>query len=128
VHLVALGASDSEPGIEAARLYRALEDRGVDVLFDDREESPGVKFADADLIGIPIRITVSTRSLKAGGVEMKYRDKPEKTIVPSAEAEERIMGALGALRRELAEAAAKAEQLPFSDSVFSSLAPPARSG
>jgi prolyl-tRNA synthetase len=101
VHCVALGASDTEPGVEAARLYGALQKRGVDVLFDDREESPGVKFADADLIGIPIRITVSARSLKAGGVEMKHRDTPEKTIVPSAAAEDRIIAALRALRQDL---------------------------
>ena len=54
---------------------------GVEVLYDDREESPGVKFNDADLIGLPLRLTVSERALKAGGVELKRRDQAEKRIV-----------------------------------------------
>jgi prolyl-tRNA synthetase len=54
------------------------------VLYDDREESPGVKFNDADLIGIPIRITVSAKSLAKGGVEMKRRDQSKTEIVTEA--------------------------------------------
>ena len=108
VHVVALGAAGTEAGTEAARLYQALLDRGVDAMFDDREESPGVKFADADLIGIPIRITVSARSLKAGGVEMKLRERPEKTVVPSASALERVEGELRAMQDSLDAAADRA--------------------
>jgi prolyl-tRNA synthetase len=52
------------------------------VLYDDREESPGVKFNDADLIGLPIRLTISQRSLKSGGVEYKRRDQKERSVVP----------------------------------------------
>jgi prolyl-tRNA synthetase len=52
------------------------------VLFDDRQESPGVKFNDADLIGLPIRLTVSERALKAGGVEFKSRGRAEKEVLP----------------------------------------------
>jgi len=51
------------------------------VLFDDRGERPGVQFADADLIGLPVRLTVSERSLKAGGIELKRRDADEARIV-----------------------------------------------
>jgi len=51
------------------------------VLYDDREESAGVKFADADLIGCPVRLTVSRRSLKAGGVELKARQVAERNVV-----------------------------------------------
>jgi prolyl-tRNA synthetase len=112
VHLVSLGAADTAPGIEAGRLYQELRDQGVDVLFDDREESPGVKFADADLVGIPIRVTVSTRSLKAGGVEMKYRAAPEKTIIPAAEAAERLVRLLGSLDEQIDAAADRAGQKP----------------
>ncbi len=65
----------------AERLYRELRQAGVEVLFDDREASPGVKFNDADLRGIPLRITVSDRSLQGGGVEFKRRDQKEKTII-----------------------------------------------
>ena len=56
--------------------------QGLEVLFDDREERPGVKFKDADLIGLPLRLTVSTRSLDHGGAELKLRTSQEKHIVP----------------------------------------------
>lgn len=55
------------------------------MLFDDRKESPGVKFADADLIGIPWRITLSARSLQNGGVELKHRRDSETKILPLEE-------------------------------------------
>ena len=51
------------------------------MLFDDRKESPGVKFSDADLIGLPWRVTISARSLKNGGVEVKHRSQPEAQII-----------------------------------------------
>ncbi len=54
---------------------------GIEVLFDDRDETPGVKFADADLIGIPIRVTVSKRSLESGGAEVKLRQESDSRIV-----------------------------------------------
>jgi prolyl-tRNA synthetase len=85
VHLVVLdgktNGSDPAPRAIADRLYGELIETGIEVLYDDRRESPGVKFNDADLIGIPIRLTVSDRSLKAGGVEKKLRTRPEKTIL-----------------------------------------------
>jgi prolyl-tRNA synthetase len=59
-----------------------LEEAGLDVLFDDRDESAGVKFTDADLIGCPVRATVSRRSLKQGGVELKARWAEEMAVVP----------------------------------------------
>jgi len=55
---------------------------GAEILFDDRRESPGVKFNDADLIGVPIRLTVSERALKEGGIEVKRRDQKDKVIIP----------------------------------------------
>ena len=89
VHLVLLPGKvsqkngDSADPIQIAEaLYKELQSHGLEVLFDDREESPGVKFNDADLIGIPIRLTVSDRSLKNDGVEFKRRDLKEKTIIP----------------------------------------------
>jgi prolyl-tRNA synthetase len=69
------------------------------VLYDDRDETAGVKFADADLIGIPFRATVSKRTLKADQVELKARDASEAEFVPRATATERIAGAV---RRALA--------------------------
>src|SRR5690606_3213232 len=59
---------------DADRLYEELQAAGLEVLFDDRDERPGVKFNDADLIGIPIRLTVSSRNHAAGVVEVKVRE------------------------------------------------------
>jgi prolyl-tRNA synthetase len=84
IHLVSLpwktGNGDGAATAEA--LYYNLRQEGLECLYDDRQESPGVKFNDADLIGIPIRLTISERSLKNGGVEYKRRDKSEKAILP----------------------------------------------
>jgi prolyl-tRNA synthetase len=71
-----------DPQETAEKLYMLLMDQGFEVLYDDRELSPGVKFADADLIGIPIRLTISNRSLSQGGAELKIRGSEAKTIVP----------------------------------------------
>ncbi len=78
VHLVALGG-DGLP--EAEKLYDRLREEKIEVLFDDRDESPGVKFADADLIGLPWRVVVSKRSLSQGGVEVKRRAEPGSKVV-----------------------------------------------
>ena len=75
VHIVALNNAKSAAVQEAAaNLYDKLTNQGLDVLFDDRDERPGVKFADADLIGIPLRITVGERGLGEGIVELRRRD------------------------------------------------------
>lgn len=80
VHLLTL--SDSEAvHVQAEAVYAQLQEAGMEVLYDDREESAGVKFADADLIGCPVRLTVSKRSLKAGGVELKARWAKERRVV-----------------------------------------------
>ena len=82
VHLVSLASkADYQTGDAAEQLYTALGSAGIEGLYDDREESPGVKFNDADLIGLPIRLTVSQRSLKSGGVEFKRRDQKERSVV-----------------------------------------------
>ena len=89
VHLLTLGTGDALR--EAAEsLYNALREAGHTVLYDDRPESAGVKFADADLIGCPVRITVSKRSLKSGGVELKRRREAERHIIPLEEAVEAV--------------------------------------
>ena len=73
IHLVALGMNDPR-GVEATEgLYAELQARGFEVLYDDRDEGAGVKFNDADLIGIPLRLTVSWRTLEREGVEAKLR-------------------------------------------------------
>ncbi|MFN8638001.1 MAG: proline--tRNA ligase [Dehalococcoidia bacterium] len=74
VHLVALGASrDPAVATEADALYEELRAAGLEVLYDDRDESAGVKFNDADLIGLPLRVTVSSRNLKDGTIEVQPR-------------------------------------------------------
>ena len=75
VLMVGIGLDrDEEARDDAERLYAELDRAGIEVIFDDRDERPGVKFNDADLIGIPIRLTVSSRNHKAGVVEVKVRD------------------------------------------------------
>jgi prolyl-tRNA synthetase len=71
---------------EAERIYRELEDRGVEVVLDDREERAGVKFADADLVGYPVHVVVGARGLEGGTVDLKVRATGERTTSPLAEA------------------------------------------
>jgi prolyl-tRNA synthetase len=65
----------------AEQLYQTLSANGVEVLYDDREETPGVKFKDADLIGIPLRVTLGEKNLKKGWVEIKKRRSGEVSLV-----------------------------------------------
>ena len=86
VHVVALKSKDEETQklIDAAvsTIERELTAQRVDVLVDDRDKGAGEKFADADLIGIPLRLVISEKSLAAGGVEWKERAKAEAETVP----------------------------------------------
>jgi prolyl-tRNA synthetase len=84
VYLCPLYREGTPVGDTAEKLYRELETAGVEVLFDDRTESPGIKFNDADLLGIPLRITVSPRTLKENSVEVKWRAEKEAKILPLA--------------------------------------------
>jgi prolyl-tRNA synthetase len=85
VHLTLL--ADSPEIIETAeRVYNTCLQAGIEILFDDRDKvSPGSKFKDADLIGIPIRLTVSRKSVQNGGIELKLRGSSEKEIVPESD-------------------------------------------
>ncbi|NJM41140.1 MAG: proline--tRNA ligase [Anaerolineae bacterium] len=85
VMLISMVKSDESRAI-ANQVYADLLAAGVEVLLDDRDVSPGVKFGDADLIGLPIRLTVSERSLKNGGIEFKLRRSDVSEIVPVADA------------------------------------------
>ncbi len=80
VHLISVGVED-EVMSEAKKLYKALNDAGVEVLFDDRDERAGVKFKDADLVGIPLRLVVSKRTLENKQVEWKVRSEGEAKMV-----------------------------------------------
>ena len=94
VYLVSLNVD--KPGVAKAAesLESELEAAGIEVLYDDRAESPGVKFNDADLIGLPVRVVVSPRNLKDGVVEIKARDAEQAVKAPQAEAVGRIKSLL----------------------------------
>ena len=86
---------------QAAALYEDLKANGVEVLFDDRDISPGVKFNDSDLIGIPIRVTVSSRSIKEGGSEFKLRREAEAEMIPIADVAAKVDASMQMLWQEL---------------------------
>jgi prolyl-tRNA synthetase len=94
VHLVAAEAGEKADGI-----YEELRSTGVEVLYDDRRESLGAKFKDADLIGIPLRLTMTPRSLQRGGVEINARGEAESHIVPIDEVVEIVRSKLADLER-----------------------------
>ncbi|GAP18046.1 proline--tRNA ligase [Levilinea saccharolytica] len=96
VHLVTLRGGEAAGEALAQELTQA----GFQILWDDRDESPGVKFADADLIGLPIRLTLSDRSLKAGGVEWKARAQEERQVLPLSEIPEALQTFLADLQHE----------------------------
>ncbi len=87
----------------AERLYKEFQAAGVEVLLDDRKESPGFKFNDADLIGIPLRLTVGRRALDNGGVEFKIRGQKDTEIVPVENAVEKIKAEIARLQKEINE-------------------------
>lgn len=76
VHLVTIG-QDEAVLAAAKKLYAELGEAGVDVLWDDRDERPGVKFKDADLLGMPLRVTIGAKALANGNVELKPRAEPD---------------------------------------------------
>ena len=90
VELVVLGQEGSEERRAADHLYMALRDHGLDTLYDDRDANPGEKFADAELLGCPIRVTVGRKALAAGEVELQIRRGREPRTVPVEGAAEAI--------------------------------------
>ncbi len=84
IHLLHIG-KDEEVLETAVSLYTDLQKAGFDVLYDDRNARPGFKFKDADLIGLPWRVTVGKRGLAEGNVEVKKRDADERQLIPVAE-------------------------------------------
>jgi prolyl-tRNA synthetase len=84
LYLASLGGSD-EVKKAADEIYQSLQAAGVAVLYDDRDERPGEKFADADLLGIPYRAVISEKSLAAGGIELKKRAATDTQIVSQAQ-------------------------------------------
>jgi prolyl-tRNA synthetase len=89
VHLVSLG-KQSEVSEKADAIYSELCKLGVDVLYDDRDERPGVKFKDADLVGIPLRVTVGGKGLERGIAEVKWRNQKDIMEVPLVECVQKV--------------------------------------
>ena len=86
----------------AEQLYRDLSNAGIEVLFDDRTERPGVKFMDADLIGVPVRLTIGDRSLRRGGIEMKRRTSQESRLIPLDGVISHLVAEIRSLQAEIA--------------------------
>ncbi|MHC4293078.1 MAG: His/Gly/Thr/Pro-type tRNA ligase C-terminal domain-containing protein, partial [Planctomycetota bacterium] len=82
-------------------IYNQLIEKGVEVLFDDREMRGGVKFKDADLIGIPVRITVGAKSLADGNVEIKLRSVKDAQKVPLEKASDEALKMVNGLKQKL---------------------------
>ncbi len=90
IHLCPLFLENKLVFEKAESLYKELEAQGLEVLYDDRNESTGIKFNDADLLGIPLRITVSPRSLEKGSIEVKWRSDKKAELIPIENAVEKI--------------------------------------
>jgi len=82
VIIVSVNQDDAEVVGAGEKIYNELKSKGIEVLLDDRDERAGVKFKDADLIGIPVRITVGKKALQTGNVEIKLRTEPKPTLIP----------------------------------------------
>jgi prolyl-tRNA synthetase len=100
VHMVAIQPERPDVSEAAERLYEELRAAGVRVLYDDRDESPGVKFKDADLLGMPLRVTVSPRNLDQGRVEVKGRTEAGSRLVALDRAAEEIGESIGAIEQQ----------------------------
>jgi prolyl-tRNA synthetase len=108
VHLVVLSGAEEE----GETAFQQLQEAGIEALYDDRDETPGVKFADADLIGLPIRLTVSKRSLKNGGVEVKLRAEEEAVVVAMDDLVETVEKHIQALEKAIAD---NVIEMPFEE-------------
>jgi prolyl-tRNA synthetase len=91
VNVLPVNTSHAESMELAHAVYKELLDRGIDALLDDRDERPGVKFKDCDLIGIPLRVTIGERNLKEGLVEIKLRNEKESQKIPKENIVEKVV-------------------------------------
>jgi prolyl-tRNA synthetase len=111
VHCVALTQRAPEVMEIAERLYREAWAAGIEMLLDDRDATPGVKLNDADLIGLPLRLTIGPRSLQAGGAELKQRSS---TAAATMVAVEQIIPTLKAeIARLFTESQQRVVPVPF---------------
>ena len=106
VYLLALASLEEQ----ATQLYEDLRSAGLEVLYDDRQESLGSKFKDADLMGMPVRLTLTTRSLENGGVEIKERRSGESNVVPVEEVVDTVRQKVSQLEQEIRD---RTVEVPF---------------
>jgi prolyl-tRNA synthetase len=95
VLILPINYKDEKLRAAADKLYRDLQQRGIDVLLDERDERPGVKFKDADLVGIPLRVTIGAKGLEKGCIELRTRREGKTDEVPLAEAVQKIRSLIG---------------------------------
>jgi prolyl-tRNA synthetase len=114
VHLIVIpGKGDTHNITEKAdRVYHELQNTNIEVLFDDRQESPGIKFNDSDLIGLPIRLTISNKSIKNGGVEIKLRSEDKYSFVSFDKIVQHVKDEIHLLLKEINDAVVT---VPFPD-------------
>ena len=101
VEVVPLNSDKPNVVAEAERIYRELKAAGADALLDDRDARPGVKFKDADLLGIPLRVVVGEKGLKDGKVEIKRRTDAKATLTPAGEAVATALAALNEMKQQV---------------------------
>ena len=91
VHICAIKSTDETVRATADGLYQALQAAGIEVIYDDRKVSAGNMFSDADLLGVPVRVVVSPKTVKRGAVEVSMRDKSMREDVEPDKAAQFIM-------------------------------------
>ena len=94
IHLCAVRADNAEVKSYADKLYSELQNKGIEVIYDDREVSAGVMFSDADLLGVPFRVVVSPRNIRQNIIEIVSRDKKFSTNIPMQSALDGIQNIL----------------------------------
>jgi prolyl-tRNA synthetase len=94
VLITSLNPREPKIRLVSEALYEQLCRKGIEVLLDDRDERPGKKFKDADLLGIPLRVTVGPRQLQEGNLELKLRSQTQAQVIPLEEAPDRILSIL----------------------------------
>jgi prolyl-tRNA synthetase len=101
VIITSVNQEDTNVAQTAEKIYQQLLDKGIDVLLDDRDVRAGVKFKDADLIGIPVRVTVGQKSLAEGNIEIKLRSESKSQKVNIEEAPNKVIQLVNSLKEQL---------------------------
>ena len=101
VLVTCVNQDDDEVAKTAEKIYQQLLNKGIDVLIDDRDIRGGVKFNDADLIGIPVRVTVGKKSIADGNVEIKLRSEPQSEKIPIGKATDKVIELVNSLKEKL---------------------------